>query len=211
MAFESVSTPKVYPRYAETEAGTVIAEGLFNKEGQDKYGGPSWHIKSKDKHFVLNSSGHLNYQMRENVSVGDFIRVTYLGTEVMSSGRFAGEESHQFMIERDPDRSITPPNAEPSVVMSGGRFAGEESRQFMIERDPDWSVTPSNAEPSEVMSGGRFAGEESHQFMIERDPDWSVTPSNAEPSVDKEAEQVESKNPVSEEKAGSNFYSDLVF
>lgn len=143
MAFESVSTPKVYPRYAETKAGTVIAEGLFDKEGLDKFGGPSWHVKSKDKHFVLNSSGHLNYQMRENVSVGDFIRVTYLGTEVMSGGRFAGKESHQFMIERDPERSLTP--------------------------------------------------------------------SAVEPSEDKIAAPVESEKPVSEEKAGSHFYSDLVF
>ena len=105
MAFENLSLPQTYFKYNECKKNQVLCEGIFDKEGEDKFGNPSWHIRGEETVYVLNSSGHLNYQMREEASLGDYLRVTYSGKTKLTRGKFAGKESHQFTVERDPDRS----------------------------------------------------------------------------------------------------------
>jgi len=105
MAFEKVSYEKKFYKYKGFSKGDVICEGLFYKTSKDNYEKTNYHLLDKKNNcvHVLNSSGHLNYQMKEEVDFGDFIRVTYGGKYTLEKGRFKGSDCHQFVVERDPD------------------------------------------------------------------------------------------------------------
>ena len=109
MAFEKVSLQKKYFKYSTFSKNDVICEGTWIKNSEDNYGKSNFHLVSKDKDcvYILNSSGHLNHIMKEEVSLGDFIRVTYDGTYVLEKGKYKGTECHQFIVERDPELSTT--------------------------------------------------------------------------------------------------------
>lgn len=108
MAFEKVSLPKKYYKYSKMEKGQIICEGLYYKTSGDNYGKQNHHFRNDtDGHIhVLNSSGHLNYQLKQEVDFGDYIRVSYDGTVKLEAGKFKGSDCHQFILERDPGKCV---------------------------------------------------------------------------------------------------------
>jgi hypothetical protein len=109
MAFQKLNVPKKFYQYKNVNAGDVLCEGTYIKVGEDKFGGKTHEFRDaeEDAIHVLNSSGHLNYLMREHAQFGDYCRVTYKGkTTLPDTSKFAGKESHTFDLEIDPDRSV---------------------------------------------------------------------------------------------------------
>jgi hypothetical protein len=109
MAFQKLNVPKKFYQYKNMEANDVLCEGTYVKVGEDKFGGVTHEFRDaqEDVVHVLNSSGHLNFLMREYAQFGDYCRVTYKGKEKLpKTSKFAGKESHVFDLEIDPDRSV---------------------------------------------------------------------------------------------------------
>ena len=109
MAFKKVGLGSFkYVKYSECEAGQVLAEGTYLGSREDQFGKPAHMIKAGDGSIqILNSSGHLNYQLANLVQVGDYIRVTYAGTTLLEGEKYKkykNKESHQFEVEVDSDR-----------------------------------------------------------------------------------------------------------
>jgi hypothetical protein len=114
MAFQKLNVEKKFYQYKNLKDGETF-EGTYVKVGKDKFGGITHEFRDaeEDVIHVLNSSGHLNFLMREHAQLGDYCRVTYKGkTELPKSSKFAGKESHNFDLEIDPDRSV---RAEPTA------------------------------------------------------------------------------------------------
>lgn len=105
MGFEDRSKPEKYYKYNECEQGQVLVDGAtYRGEREGMYG--IQHIfKQEDGQFViLNSSGHLNWLLENRAAVGDYVRVTYDGLKKLDKGKFAGKDSHQFVLEIDEDK-----------------------------------------------------------------------------------------------------------
>lgn len=110
MTFKSVNNPRTFFKYKDCKPGQVLVEnGIFVATEDGKFGPnhifreiPSQEIK------VLNSSGHLNYQLDKRVSTGSLCRVIYEGVETLSKGTFAGKPCHQFDVQVDHDAAVAP-------------------------------------------------------------------------------------------------------
>ena len=145
MAFEKSSNSssgniKWGKKYADCDAGEVLAEGFLTKIIQDQYGNPCYLVKGDDGVVTgLNSSGHLNYLMEQDAYVGACIQVVYEGTEIMEKGRFKGKPAHRFSLLIDRERSSTKmqssENSEPQMDAETAPKTGLGSR--MIEESSD--------------------------------------------------------------------------
>lgn len=102
MAFKSIGfeeskllTPK------ELTKGDTF-EGRYEGQTEGKYG-PIYHIKSLNGELIsLSKAGNLEYLMNDGtVEEGCNIRVTYLGTEIMRKGKWAGNPAHKYSVEVD--------------------------------------------------------------------------------------------------------------
>lgn len=93
-----VATVKQYHKFAEKKQGDVIVEGFFIGTTDGTYGRQHNFKTQEGVHHVLNSSGHLNYCI-EQISVGDYCRVTYNGETTLTKGPMSGKKSHQFLID----------------------------------------------------------------------------------------------------------------
>lgn len=109
MAFKKKNVEKKYaPKYKECQKGDLIAEGVYEKCGEDNFGNPTYELRTEDNTIIVaNSSGHLNYLMNEYAQFGDYCRITYEGTTVITKGRMKGKDSHVFTLEIDDERFDT--------------------------------------------------------------------------------------------------------
>jgi hypothetical protein len=108
MPFQKLNVEKKFYQYKNLKKNQSL-EGTYVKKGEDKFGGVTHEFRDPEKELihVLNSSGHLNYLMREHAQFGDYCRVTYKGKQKLpEASKFAGKESHNFDLEIDPDRSV---------------------------------------------------------------------------------------------------------
>jgi len=98
--FKKVGGAKNYIKYSECEEGQVIAEGEYIGRSDNKFGKQNFDFKGKDgKITCLNHAGGLAYTMENNVVEGDYVRVTYAGKTMLTSGDFKGKEVHNFDVE----------------------------------------------------------------------------------------------------------------
>ncbi len=104
MAFKSVGGgkgEKKYLKYNECEDGQVLCVGTFLGTSEGRYG-PQHEFRLEDGTVqVLNSAGHLNYQIDNFVSPQDVVRVVYLGKEMLTSGAMKGKSAHKFDVQAD--------------------------------------------------------------------------------------------------------------
>lgn len=107
MAFQEVGSGSYkYVKYTECQEGEVIAEGHYKGTKQGQFGIQHL-IKADGTTVVLNSAGALNKTLENDVSKGDYVRVTFLGKDVVKSGKFKNKEFNNFKIEVDPSRAIS--------------------------------------------------------------------------------------------------------
>jgi len=105
MAFKKKNVEKNFLKYKECNEGDIVAEGIFEKCGEDNYGNPTYEFRTEDNKIqVLNSSGHLNYLLNEYAVFGDFCRVTYEGMIKLEKGKRKGKDSHTFTLEIDDEK-----------------------------------------------------------------------------------------------------------
>ena len=64
----------------------------FNPDKND------WIFKVDGKEHVLNSCGHLNYQMGQ-IPVGSLVTPIYKGKKVLEDGQMKGKPAHQFDVK----------------------------------------------------------------------------------------------------------------
>jgi hypothetical protein len=104
MAFKSVGGgkgEKKYLKYNECEDGQLLVVGTFLGTSEGRYG-PQHEFRLEDGSVqVLNSAGHLNYQIDNFVSPQDVVRVVYLGKETIGSGTMKGKSAHKFDVQVD--------------------------------------------------------------------------------------------------------------
>jgi hypothetical protein len=107
MAFKKKNVDKKFLKYSDCTENEVIAEGVYEKTGESKFG--ITHEFRTEENFmqVLNSAGHLNYLLNEYAVFGDYCKVTYDGIVVLEKGAMKGKNSHNFTLEIDDDKFDT--------------------------------------------------------------------------------------------------------
>lgn len=112
-------------RHKEEGDITVLEKATFLGSEPNKFD-PSkndWIFDLNDQEHVLNTSGHLNWQMGK-ISEGDLVTVIYKGTEIMQQGQMKGKEAHQWDVrfKKHPDNEMAPKvvtrKAEPAADSS---------------------------------------------------------------------------------------------
>lgn len=124
MAFREVATSKMFYSYPKTEPNTVLLEGWFIGTTQGKFGLEHTFVDRDQKYHVLNSAGHLNYQLRLRAA-GDFCRITFLGKTRLTRGSMSGKDCNQFKVEVDDElKQFLNPGEPPRPVshLEGGNF-----------------------------------------------------------------------------------------
>lgn len=118
----SLGTPK-FIKYTECEDGQVLVAGFYRGEYPNKFNKdkPNHKFEIKGRQIiVLPSSGQLDYLINNNVNVGDVVRVTYEGKEVLDSGIYKGKPVNRFnvelLIEAEPSAEIPEVKSEKSEV-----------------------------------------------------------------------------------------------
>ncbi len=104
MAFQSIGAAR-YPKYNEIAPNTVLVEGWYVKSEIGKFGTPTHYFEEPSGQMVgLSNSGHLAYFIKQ-LSVGDYVRVTYLGKEMGVQTKYGTKDIQKFTMDKDPDRS----------------------------------------------------------------------------------------------------------
>lgn len=109
MAFETISTQKKYFKLADCTKGEVLTEGHFLRETvSQRFNTRQFEFRDVKQGIVVLGGGSLAAAIDAGVNLGDYVRVTYNGMEVIQSGNFKGSQSHQFIVEVDKERSAEP-------------------------------------------------------------------------------------------------------
>lgn len=102
-----------YYKYPELNDGDVlIEEGIFLGTKEGKFG-PQHYFEemSSGEKKVLNSAGHLNYLIDDNLWEGRKCKVVYKGKKELEKGPMKGKMSHQFDLYTE-ERPMETPKAE---------------------------------------------------------------------------------------------------
>lgn len=105
-----LGTPK-FKKFSEAEVGEVLVTGIYlgsypNKFNADK---PNHKFEIKGRQLiVVPAAGQLDFLIKESVEIGDLVRVTYMGKEELSQGKFAGRPVNCFDVEllMEGDRAV---------------------------------------------------------------------------------------------------------
>jgi acetyltransferase-like isoleucine patch superfamily enzyme len=116
MSFQEISTSKIYHKFNEKAAGEVIVTGFYLGTTEGRFGVQHSFKTLEGQIHVLNSSGHLNYSL-EQVAVGEFVRITYLGEVTLTKGAMVGKKAHNFKLEKD---TTVKQGVSPDPVEVGG-------------------------------------------------------------------------------------------
>lgn len=99
----------LYPKYKETEAGTVLAEGVFTGSHSRPNSFDSskvditYYVDCGESKVGLNKAGNLGFLIDQAGLVPNEskIRVTYQGMEPIAKGPMQGRAAHNFKLEVD--------------------------------------------------------------------------------------------------------------
>lgn len=108
MGFKSLNQSIKYFKYNECNPEDVLVqEGVYLETFEGKFGHQhKFREKESGQLVVLNSAGHLNYQVNQ-LKTGQVVRVIYKGTTVLEKGAMSGKEAHQFDVQVDEDSIVT--------------------------------------------------------------------------------------------------------
>ena len=99
MSYQSVTSTKRFD-YKKLKKGEVLVEGRYLGTTKNmKYDNNDFLFKPNDGGMTVHlwGSGHLAWGL-SSVNVGQDVRVTYMGTEKLTEGKFKGKDSHQFDV-----------------------------------------------------------------------------------------------------------------
>ena len=106
LQFKTVTTASsanvTFVKAAALKQGDIAAEGLFAGTVPNKFDENKPDIKIEDlndssKITIVNAAGNLGYQMSK-INPGEIVRITYLGQQVLTKGKYAGKKSHNFEV-----------------------------------------------------------------------------------------------------------------
>ena len=119
MVFRSVTGHKNYFKYSECYPGQILVEaGTFIGSEDGRYGIQHEYRLASGEIVVLNSAGHLNWQLEHYGKTGGVYNVVYLGTDVLESGAFKGKTAHKFDLQFDDGVEASEPEAERQLTES---------------------------------------------------------------------------------------------
>ena len=107
VTFSKVKTDIEYPHYASLKEHfdgepILIAAGFYRGTVPNNYN-YNHIIEGKSKKYGLSKAGHLDLILGKdddpNIPLGTYIKVYYIGTELLEKGPYKGKESHQFDVE----------------------------------------------------------------------------------------------------------------
>jgi hypothetical protein len=102
MVIRSVTGSKKYFRYADCEDGEMLIEnGVYLGETEGRYGIQHEFRLQDGTVVVLNSAGHLNFQLQHYVKPGQACWVVYSGKGEVPSGPLKGKMFHRFDVQID--------------------------------------------------------------------------------------------------------------
>jgi len=105
MSFQEIGGARHYHKYSTMADNTIIVTGWFTRKDKNHYGCFYEVMTEEEELHVLNSAAILNKRMEENVSLEDFIRVTYLGKIILTKGPMTGKPCANFKVEIDRSKS----------------------------------------------------------------------------------------------------------
>lgn len=123
MAFRKVAGSRKYFKYNECTVGQKLVDnGEFLGSEDGKYG--IQHLFDEDgTTVVLNSSGHLNWLLKNHVKTGQRVNVEYSGKVRLTKGAMVGKDAHTFDLEVD-DTKVTA--TVPDTVVTSTPYNGTD-------------------------------------------------------------------------------------
>lgn len=95
--FQMIKPPK-YFKYTECNEGDVLIEdGTYEGQQEGKYGIQHKFMQDGEP-IILNSAGHLNRLLEDNVVEGDRCHIVFGGKRKLEKGDFAGKEYNHFEL-----------------------------------------------------------------------------------------------------------------
>lgn len=98
MEFKSVFPARKYYKYSETEAGTVLATGIYKGPVEGTYGTQHIIREADGTEVVLNKAGHLDFLLAK-AGKGTTVQVVYLGEGIVTKGKFKNKKVHNFDVQ----------------------------------------------------------------------------------------------------------------
>ncbi len=96
-----IGTPK-FTSYKEAKEGDVLVAGIYRGDYPNKFNSdrPNHKFECQGREIiVLPAAGQLDYLIKEQINVGDLVRVYFEGKEEMPSGVYKGKPVNKFSIE----------------------------------------------------------------------------------------------------------------
>lgn len=131
---ESVIKSRTFYKYKELnkrhkEEGDfpIFESGVFVKGEPNKFKPEKndWVFNVEGEEHVLNSAGHLNWQM-SNIEKGWKVTPVYKGKIVLETGQMAGKEAHQFDVQFERVETEAPAEVEEPVVVKRAKDESTE-------------------------------------------------------------------------------------
>lgn len=104
---------KTFVKPADLEIGQTI-KGIYIGSEIDQFDKPNWTIRTTEGDLTMNSSGSLD-KLMEQVTVGQYVEVTYGGTKTLTSGKYKGKEAHQFEVAASEEIEAIPAAVEATA------------------------------------------------------------------------------------------------
>lgn len=127
MAYQKVNGKRIYFDLRTKKAGDVLFEdGVFadivKRPETAKFPGNDYHFRLPNRDIaVINGTGTTKAifegttGVKAVVKIGDKVRVTYLGKEALTSGKYKGTMTHMFDVEIDTPEGVEKYNVSDDV------------------------------------------------------------------------------------------------
>lgn len=103
---QEIQTKVQYVKPSELTSGTQI-KGIYTKTSKgEKFGNSNHHIQTQDKgELTVNGTGQLNKAI-EQIPVGSYVELTYLGKTPIEKGARKGSMAHQWKVMADINKTV---------------------------------------------------------------------------------------------------------
>jgi hypothetical protein len=105
MAFREEAGLNNFRPYEKMSVGEVVAEGWYEGDVRSIFEHDNYLIREGNGQVVeVNYCGHLRHKWEKaRILVGDYVKIIYMGSSVLETGKFKGKVSHKVQLLRDPD------------------------------------------------------------------------------------------------------------
>ena len=126
MAFQEIGGEKNYKTWSKSTPGEVAATGWYTKKDKNHYGAFYEITDEEGEVRVLNKSGLLDYRIKD-IPFETYMRVTFLGKQILEEGPYAGKPCNNFKIEVDNEKfGKRPGHAVTATVIDNSAIAPDD-------------------------------------------------------------------------------------